>query len=185
MDQLTSLIVLIIAVVVVMAAGFRVWSRHRHSKELREGFGSEYPRAVAQHGDQKKAESELEARRERVQQFEIRSLTQAEYDQFSAQWTDVQARFVDGPNGALYDADRLVQDLLRTRGYPVGDFEQRAADISVDHPRVVEQYRAAQQALASSGEGAADTEELRQAMVYYRALFDELLEPPSGARSAA
>lgn len=184
MDQ-TTLIVLVVAIALIVAIGFWMYSRNRRSTELRERFGPEYHRTVEEYGDKGKAESELEARRQRVQRLDIRPLTQAEYDQFSREWTSVQARFVDDPKGAMQDADGLVQELMRARGYPVGDFEQRAADISVDHPHVVEHYRAAQQALPAWGKGDADTEDLRQAMMHYRALFDELLEQPSSATRAA
>jgi len=181
----TARLIIVFAVILVVGLGIWAWSRNKHSKHLQESFGPEYHRAVEEHGDRTRAESELEARRKRVQDFEIRSLAPAEYERFSREWMEVQARFVDSPNRAMHEADHLIQDLMRTRGYPVGDFEQRAADISVDHPRVVEHYRAAHKALASSGDDEWDTEELRQAIVHYRALFDELMEKPGGARQAA
>lgn len=184
MDQ-TALLMVVIAVLIVGGIGIWAWSRNRRSDNLRESFGPEYQRAVEEHGDQSKAESELDARRKRVQQLEIRPLTPAENQEFSREWAEVQAGFVDSPESAIHAADELVQDLMRTRGYPVGDFEQRAADISVDHPRVVEHYRAAQSALSSSGGGEWDTEELRQAIVHYRALFDELIENHGAARNVA
>lgn len=184
MDE-STLIAFIIVIGLAVAVGVWMWSRNQRSQELRERFGPEYHHTVEEYGDRRKAETELDARRRRVEQLQIRPLSLAEYDQFSREWTAVQARFVDEPEGAIQDADRVVQDLMRTRGYPVGDFEQRASDISVDHPHVIEHYRAAHQALPSWGKGTASTEELRQAMVHYRALFDDLLEQPSGARSAA
>jgi len=184
MDQ-TTVIVLVIAVAIVVAIGFWAWSRQRHREALRDDFGPEYHRAVEEFGDRGRAESELEARRQRVHRLSIRPLEQTEYNEFASEWTAIQARFVDDPNGAIRDADDLIQHLMHTRGYPIGDFEQRAADISVDHPHVVEHYRTAHGALQSWGSAEADTEELRQALVHYRALFDELLERPSSASSAA
>src|SRR5436309_14323816 len=180
MDRQT-IVVLIAVVALVVVFGFWLWSRNRRSAQLRERFGPEYQRAVEETGDRGKAESELEARRQRVERLQIRPLSQAEYDQFSTQWTAVQARFVDDPAGAMQDADHLVQDLMRTRGYPVGDFEQRAADISVNHPQVVDHYRTAHRIAERRITGEVDTEELRQACVHYRALFAELLETDSRA----
>jgi len=184
MDQRTLIILVVVAILIVALAAWAL-SRQRRSQTLREDFGPEYGRAVEEFGNRGRAESELEARRKRVNRLPIRSLTQTEYKQFAAEWTEVQARFVDDPNGSIRDADDLIQHLMHTRGYPVGDFEQRAADISVDHPHVVEHYRTAHGALQSWGSRDADTEQLRQALVHYRALFDELLERPAGATSAA
>jgi FtsZ-interacting cell division protein ZipA len=180
----TTVIVLVVVVALIILFGVWMWSRNRRSAELRDRFGPEYGRAVEEYGDRSRAESELEARRQRVEHLQIRPLSTEEYNQFAREWTAVQARFVDDPAGAIQEADGLVQDLMRTRGYPMGEFEQRAADISVDHPHVVEHYRAAHNALPGFGKREMNTEELRQAMVHYRALFDELLEQPS-ARSAA
>lgn len=184
MDQRTLIIIAAVVVVVLLIASWAL-SRQRRSEDLRENFGPEYRRAVEEFGDRGRAESELEARRKRVHQLSIRPLTQAEYSQFAGEWSDTQARFVDDPKGAIHDADDLIQHLMHARGYPVGDFEQRTADISVDHPHVVEHYRTAHGALQSWGGHEPDTEQLRQALVHYRALFDELLERPTGATSAA
>jgi ABC-type nickel/cobalt efflux system permease component RcnA len=169
---LTALIVIAGLVVLV---GLWMWSRNRRSQEIRQHFGPEYEHTVAELGDPRKAEDELAARRRRVEKLDIRPLSQADFNQFSDEWRSVQAHFVDDPNAAIKDADLLVKELMETRGYPVGNFEQRAADISVHHPQVVEHYRAAHDAMPGWGKREATTEELRQAMVHYRALFEELL----------
>jgi hypothetical protein len=167
------LLVLVVALIGVVA--WLVFERRR-TDQLRTGFGPEYSRAVAEHGDRRSAESELVARRERVEALQIRPLDPDDRDRFAADWRAAQARFVDDPQRAIGEADRLVAQVMQARGYPVGDFEQRAADISVDHPRVVEHYRAARRIALASERGEVGTEELRQAMVHYRALFEDLLE---------
>jgi len=127
-------------------------------------------------GDRTKAERELERREKRIEKLHIRSLPPASRDRFVAAWHTDQARFVDDPQGAVVEADRLVQDVMRERGYPVADFEQRVNDISVDHPQLVQNYRAAREIVLRQKRGEATTEDLRQALVHYRSLFDELLE---------
>jgi hypothetical protein len=146
------------------------------SQRLRQRFGSEYERTIRDEGNVRKAEATLEARAKRVDKLHIRPLNTADADRFDRDWRAVQARFVDDPRGAVTDADRLVGELMAARGYPVGEFEQRVADISVDHPDVVMNYRAAREIAALHAAGKADTEDLRQAMVHYRALFRDLLE---------
>ena len=144
-----------------------------------QSFGPEYDRARQEHPDQRSAERELEERKERVEQLHIRSLSSDERDQFVERWRSAQAQFVDDPAGATRVADALIGEIMQARGYPVGDFEQRAADVSVDHPGVVEHYRAAHAIALRTDRGQADsgdTEDLRQAFVHYRALFDDLLE---------
>jgi LPXTG-motif cell wall-anchored protein len=165
-----------VAVVVLIALSAWLSFRKKQSHGLKERFGSEYGRTVEQLGSQSKAESELKARTKRVEAFNLLPLEPAEAARFSEAWLALQGRFIDNPKGVLMQADQLVRELMGKRGYPVGDFERRAADISVDHPRVVEHYRAAQAIAARNERGEADTEELRQAVVHYRALFDELLE---------
>ncbi len=172
----TTLIVLAIVVVVVLAIVAWAIMQRQRSEELRQRFGPEYDRAVAERGDQRRAEAELEERRKRVEQLHIRLLTPEERERFAEAWRMTQARFVDEPSVAIEEADRLVTDVMETRGYPVGDFEQRAADISVDHPDVVSNYRAAHAIARANARGEANTEDLRQAMVHYRALFEDLLE---------
>ena len=171
--------VLIIVIVVLLAVVGLLVYRQRRSTQLREGFGPEYDRALEEHGDQRAAEAELRERRERRSSYDIKPLGAAARDRYAERWRATQAKFVDQPASALTDADALVGEVMRDRGYPVEDFEQQAADVSVDHPEVVEHYRKAH---AIHTERRASTEDLRQAMVHYRALFDELLEPPARER---
>ncbi|HJR63169.1 MAG TPA: hypothetical protein VJ803_05660 [Gemmatimonadaceae bacterium] len=184
MDQQTMLIFI---VALVVLGGVAVWltMQRRRSDRLRAQYGPEYERVVRESGDRRRAEAELEHRAERVEQLHIRPLEEDERARFAELWRADQARFVDDPKGAVTEADRLVADLMIARGYPVADFQQRAADISVDHPRVVENYRAARDIAVRHQRGEASTEDLRQAMVYYRGLFSELLEQraPEGAEA--
>ena len=150
--------------------------RNRRSEELRRRFGPEYERAVQEKGDVRKAEATLQARATRVERLHIRTLTSEDAKRFSDEWRRVQAEFVDDPANAVTQADRLVGEVMTARGYPVGDFEQRVEDISVDHPNVVMNHRAARDIAEQHARHAASTEDLRQAMVHYRALFAELLE---------
>lgn len=165
----------------VVAIGFFWFWQRRRTQNLQEQFGPEYKRAVEQYGDQRKAEAELAAREERVSKLELRALAPGEQSRFAEAWTKTQARFVDEPSQAVRDADGLVKEVMRARGYPVGDFEQRAADVSVDHPDVVTNYRAAHDIAARNNSGNATTEDLRQALVHYRSLFKDLLEPTETA----
>jgi hypothetical protein len=134
---------------------------------------------VREHGAGRKAEAKLEDREKRVAKLTIRDLDPMEQERFSKQWGSVQSRFVDSPKGAVAEADDLVSSLMKARGYPVSDFEQRAADISVDHPRVVENYRSAHEIALRVGKDGATTEELRTAMIHYRSLFEELVQVPA------
>jgi hypothetical protein len=167
--------VLIVALVAVFAWAQMQRKRKQQSLSLRQRFGPEYDRAVNELGDRGKAEAELEARRKRVARLDIVPLAVAEAARFKEAWNAVQARFVDDPKAAVVKADHLVYELMAKRGYPMGDFEARAADISVDHPVVVSNYRAARAIALADERGQADTELLRRAVVHYRALFDELL----------
>ncbi|HXJ87196.1 MAG TPA: hypothetical protein VMS18_10295 [Candidatus Binatia bacterium] len=176
--------VLIIAVVVIAAIAF-VTSRQRRSQKLRKRFGPEYDRVVRQEGDPRKAEGVLEFRQKRRDKLQIRPLPAADRSGFALRWNEVQARFVDDPSGAVTVADSLVTDVMQARGYPIGEFEQRAADLSVDYPLIVENYRAAHELAVRHSEGKASTEDLRQAMVYYRLLFQELLDEPKTQRKGA
>lgn len=171
-------LVIVLAVALVAAIGVAVWlySQKRRTETLRESFGPEYDRALDERQDRREAERELEERRERVEQLHIQALGAAERDRFAREWQSVQAQFVDDPSGATEEADHLVGEVMQARGYPVGDFEQRAADISVNHPGVVEHYRIAHNIARKNARGDADTEDLRQAMVHFRELFVELLE---------
>jgi hypothetical protein len=178
MNQDTVLIVVIaIAIIALAVAAWIVYQKTR-TKRLRERFGPEYDRAVADVGNRQKAEDELEARRKRVAKLTLIPLTPDQQNRFGKEWVTAQARFVDDPAGAVGDANRLVKEVMQARGYPMGDFEQRAADISVDHPVVVSNYRAAREIALRSEQGKASTEDLRKAVVYYRELFQELLSTP-------
>jgi hypothetical protein len=170
------MIVLVIALIAVIAVAAWLYMQKRRTEELRTSFGPEYDRAVQEHEDKGKAERLLEERKERVEQLHIRPLSAEARERFDERWHSVQAQFVDDPEGATREADHLVGEVMQARGYPVGDFEQRAADVSVNHPRVVEHYRAAHTIAVRHEHGEADTEGLRQAMVHYRALFEDLLE---------
>ena len=168
--------VLVIVIVALLAVvGLLVW-RQRRSAALRDGFGPEYDRVVEERGDQRAAEAELRERRDRRRSYDIKPLGAAARDRYAERWRSTQAKFVDQPAAALSDADELLSAVMHDRGYPVEDFERQAADVSVDHPEVVDHYRRAH---AIHGQRRASTEDLRQAMVHYRALFSELLEPPA------
>jgi hypothetical protein len=158
--------------------------RKRKTERLRTQFGgAEYNRAVIEGGSQQKAEAVLVKRADRVESFHIQPLGPGDRTRFVESWRRVQARFVDGPGGALTEADQLLRDVMSTRGYPVSDFEQRAADISVDHPLVLEHYRSAHEIAVRQTQGQVSTEDLRQAMIHYRALFEELVGEPELART--
>lgn len=172
-------ILIVVAVVIVIAAV--LLSRKRKSQHLKEHFGSEYDRTIQQRGDPRAAEAELASRERRVLGLAIHSLSPAARDKYAQEWSVVQRRFVDEPAAAVNDADSLVNRVMESRGYPMSDFEQRAADVSVTHPNVVQNYRAARNIVARHGRGESSTEDLRQAMVHYRSLFDELLETPKQA----
>jgi hypothetical protein len=170
-------IVIVVAAAVVVI-GAIAWSaaRARRRKGLQERFGSEYDRTVADAPNRREAEANLSERERRREQLDIRPLDQSSRDRYASEWQNTQARFVDDPEAAVGEADRLIQRVMLERGYPVDDFEQRADDLSVDHPDVISNYRAAHGISIANDRGKASTEDLRTAMVHYRALFDELLE---------
>lgn len=177
----TTEMALVVGLVVVLVAGVTafLWHRRRRTERLRTQFGgAEYARAVEKGGTRRHGEAGLEERAQRVEGFHVRPLAASDRAHFVESWRGVQARFVDGPAGAVTEADHLLGDVMSTRGYPVSDFEQRAADISVDHPMVLENYRAAHEIALRQTRGQASTEDLRQAMVHYRTLFDELVNEP-------
>jgi hypothetical protein len=176
-----KLIVLAGAVILVCAALAWMYVRKRRSTTagLRQRFGPEYERAVHEQGSERKAEAKLTVRQKRIEKLNIRDLDPMERERFSEQWKSVQSRFVDSPKGAVTEADDLVSSLMKTRGYPVSDFDQRAADISVDHPRVVQNYRSAHEIAMRVGKDKATTEDLRTAMIHYRSLFEELVQVPA------
>jgi hypothetical protein len=180
MDQTTLMALVIAGVAVVVLAGVFIVYRKQKRQHLKQRFGAEYDRTVRELNDPTKAERELINREKRVQNFSITALSPAARDRFAEEWNLVQGRFVDDPAIAVNEADSLVNRVMVARGYPVGDFEQRAADVSVTYPAVVQNYRAARAIVLRHGRGEAATEDLRQAMVHYRSLFDELL----GARAA-
>jgi hypothetical protein len=180
----TAQIILAIAVAVLVVAGILLFVRKRRTERLRTKFGGpEYARAVNEGGGRRQAEAGLDKRADRVESFHIRPLGPDDRARFVESWTRVQARFVDSPGGAVTEADQLLGDVMSTRGYPVSDFEQRAADISVDYPSVLENYRSAHEIALRRTRGQASTEELRQAMIHYRTLFDELAAEPELARA--
>ena len=167
---------IILVVALLVAAAWVLSQRKKRSLKLQQRFGPEYIRTVDEFGGRAKAESELKAREKRVEHLSITPLAPSEAARFSQAWNALQGRFVDNPKGVVAQADQLVRELMLARGYPMGDFERRSADISVDHPAVVETYRAAQAIAVRDQRGEANTEELRKAVVHFRALFDELLE---------
>ena len=174
MDQrVTYIVVAAVVVVGLLLIGWFI-SRTRRTELLRDRFGPEYERAVRETGP-RRAEAALLERAKRVERFSLRELTAEERQRFVAEWRSVQTRFVDAPREAVNEADRLVDLLMAARGYPVTDFEQRAADLSVDHSLVVENYRAAHQIAVRHRRGEATTEDLRKAVLYYRSLFEDLL----------
>jgi hypothetical protein len=179
-----KLIVLAAMAIVIIAAlaWLSVRKRRSTTSGLRQKFGPEYDRAVLAHGSERKAEVKLADREKRVEKLSIRDLDPLERERFSSQWESVQSRFVDSPKGAVAEADDLLSSLMNTRGYPVTDFDQRAADVSVDHPRVVENYRSAHDIALRVGKDAATTEDLRTAMIHYRSLFEELVRVPAVER---
>jgi hypothetical protein len=178
------IIIAVAAVVVLAIVGIALSMRKRRTEKLRTRFGNaEYTRAVTEGGSQRKAEASLNERAVRVERLHIRPLGAGDRTRFIDSWAKVQARFVDGPGSAVTDADQLLTDVMASRGYPVSDFEQRANDISVDHPLVLENYRAAHRSALRQSKGEADTEDLRQAMIHFRTLFEELVNEPEIARA--
>ena len=176
MTQTQILVLIGVCLLVAIAVGVVLSMRRHQTAKLRQRFGPEYGRTVERVGDRVKAESELRERERRVARLRIEPLAPAEAARFDEAWKAVQSRFVDNPTASLAEADDLIRKLMAKRGYPVGDFEARAADVSVDHPRVVENYRQAHSIAVRHQRGESNTEDLRRALIHYRALFDELLE---------
>ena len=179
----TGLVVAIVVVLVLLALLAFFAGRQRRSRRLQDTFGPEYERTVEQAGDRRAAETELQERAQRRETFEIVPLEPEARARYVEAWRNTQAQFVDEPAEATREADRLISSVMRDRGYPVDDFEQRAADLSVDHPQVVDDYRAAHAIAAANDRSEASTEDLRQALVHYRSLFEELLEDRHPDRS--
>jgi hypothetical protein len=176
-------ILIALAVLAVVAGAIWAVMRQRRSTMLRERFGPEYQRAVTERGGRRKGESELAARQRRRDKLDIRPLAPESRERHAASWRETQTRFVDDPSGAVRDADRLVILVMQECGYPMDDFEQRSADISVDHPQVVNDYRAAHAISLANDHDQASTEDLRQAMVHYRTLFEQLLQAGQDERT--
>jgi FtsZ-interacting cell division protein ZipA len=174
----STIIIMILAVAVVLAIAVAIWfyMQKQQTNRLRSKFGPEYNRAIRSEGDAKHAEQVLAERQKRVEKLNIRALNASERNDFAQAWKQEQARFVDEPSTAVGNADRLVQRVMKARGYPVGDFEQRVADVSVDHPVVVQNYRVAHDIAARGQNEEVSTEKLREAMIHYRALFADLLD---------
>jgi len=172
-------VLIVVAAVVVLAVV--VWRAlmTRRTRALQDRFGPEYNRTLDSSDSKRDAEAELRAREERREQLDIRPLPTAARDRYVNEWQRVQALFVDDPQGAVHDGDMLIQSVMRDRGYPVDDFDQRSADVSVDHPKVVENYREGHRLANASARGDGTTEDLRQAMRHYRALFEELVDETS------
>lgn len=183
MNAMNSQMIVGVLVVAVIAVAAYLLYRKSQSDRLAHRFGPEYGRAVEELGSREKAETELMTREKRVGSLKIVPLAPADAAKFDQAWRVVQARFVDDPRGAVAQADELVRELLLKRGYPMADFERRAADISVDHPQVVNHYRAAQAIAVRDRTNQASTEELRKAVVHYRVLFADLLETQEPAEN--
>jgi hypothetical protein len=171
-----AVIAIIVLVVLVVAAVALLLVRRQRTERLRRRFGPEYDRTVEVSKDQSAAEKELRQREQRREQIQVVPLVPAARERYVEVWHRTQALFVDSPTEATRQADKLVAEVMRERGYPVEDFEQRAADLSVDYPGLVQDYRAARAIADRNDRSEADTEELRQALVHYRSLFEELLE---------
>jgi hypothetical protein len=184
MDDAWIWIVVVVALVVIAAIAW-IASRRRRTAQLRGTFGPEYDRAVESAEDRREAEARLSERRDRREALDIAPLTTAARDRFASSWQQVQSRFVDDPSGAVTDADVLVVEVMRTRGYPVDRFDERTDTVSVDHPDVVEHYRAGHRLAELNQAGRASTEDLRQAFVHYRAMFEVLLDDGRGSTAQA
>jgi hypothetical protein len=185
LDPKLIALVAVAAVVIVGLLWLSVRQRRTMTADLRKRFGPEYEEAVREHGSARRAEAQLAGRAKRVNGLNIRDLDPAQRERFSRQWQALQSRFVDEPKGAVAEADALVSSLIQARGYPVADFNQRAADISVHHPQVVANYRSAHEIAVLLGQGNTSTEELRTAMIHFRSLFEELMHAPTAAEMKA
>ena len=179
-------VLMVVAVILLVSVGIAFWAfaAKRRTQRLQAQYGSaEYNRTVRAGGSRREAESSLEKRAERVDSLHIRPLAPEDRARFIESWARVQARFVDGPGSAVTEADQLLGDVMSTRGYPMSDFEQRVADISVDHPQVLDNYRAAHQGALRQSRGEASTEDLRKSMIHFRTLFEDLVREPETAPS--
>jgi hypothetical protein len=175
MDAWVWIVIAVVAAIIVIGV-IAAATRTRRTRGLQDRFGREYDRTVERAGGRRAAEGELREREKRHEEFELRPLSPEQHDRYVQEWEATQTKFVDDPSAAVAEADELVQRVMRDRGYPVDDFEQRAADISVDHPDLVERYRTAYGIARKSERGEASTEDMRHSVRHYRALFEELLE---------
>jgi hypothetical protein len=185
MSTTTLILISVFIGIAILGIAALIILQKRRTERLRTRFGPEYTRALQDSGDRRHAEATLEERKKRVERFHLRPLVPGDRVRFTESWRRVQAGFVDEPRGAVTEADQLLGDVMSSCGYPVSDFEQRKADMSVDHPRVVENYRAAHEIALRHAQGQASTEDLRQAMIHYRTLFDELVSEPEIASAKA
>ncbi|MFD0689418.1 hypothetical protein [Actinomadura fibrosa] len=182
MTAIMVVVAVVIVAAVVAAVAYLAWNRAR-TQRLKRRFGPEYDRAVESHGGRAAAERELISREQRHQELELRDLDPGQREQYREQWVRVQERFVDAPESAVEEADRLVTVVMGERGYPTHGFEEKVAHLSVEHGRTLNHYRDAHDISARAKSKQASTEELRQAMVHYRALFEDLLHVPEHDRS--
>ena len=181
----SALVITVVIIAIIVLLGIAYVVKKQRTQRLKTRFGPEYQRVLQETGSTTQAEAKLEKLAKRVERFHIRPLTSESRADFVANWQKIQSRFVEDPKGALTEADKLIQELMTARGYPVTDFEQRAADISVDYPLVVEHYRAGHDIAVRHSEGRASTEDMRQAMIRYRTLFAELAGEPELSGVAA
>jgi hypothetical protein len=173
----TYLIIAVVVILVIMGAIMApLFARRRRSQKFQNKYGPEYDRTVQTAGNEKKAQAELTGRQKHMDTLNIRPLSVSERERYQAEWTTIQAKFVDQPGQATVEADHLIMEVMKVRAYPVSDFDQRAADISINYPTLVSNYRAAREIAIKNEKHSANTEELRQALIYYRSLFDELLK---------
>lgn len=171
----TTTVIILVLVIAVAVFGAIILYERRKTRKLRVKFGPEYDRLIQQEGGTRRAEAILESRQKRVEKFHIRPLTHEESERCASEWRAAQSQFVDDPRKAVAEADRIIDEALRLCGYPVGDFEQQAADLSVEHARVVEDYRSAHKIVVDDERGQATTEDLRRAMQLYRNLFEHVI----------
>jgi hypothetical protein len=183
--EVLVVVVLVALMVAIVAVGIVLMWRRQRSQQLQQEFGPEYERAVRDTGDASSAERDLAGRRKRRSQFDVVPLSHEARARYRDEWKQVEVRFVDEPATAVEEADQLVVRIMRERGYPVDDFDQRADDLSVDHPDVVQHYREAHRVAAAQAQGTADTEQMRQAVTSYRALIDALLSDQNSERSSS
>ena len=169
-----TIVVVVVLIILGLILGL-IFSRRQRSKRYSEKYGSDYAHTVKKMGSQSKAQTEMDERQKHVDTLDIRSLTLPEREKYLAEWKAVQIKFIDQPGPATVEADHLIMEVMQLRNYPVSEFEQRAADISINYPELVSNYRLAREIALKNEKHQADTEELRQALVHYRALFNELL----------